>query len=561
MDNFKPDKPSLKAAKGLGAARAKNVRGQTVSKLREDGQDEHEAVIKKNETHAEAAQVGAQLGAQVGKQVVAHLAPIETYADAQAYLESLTNVEAMKPSRVDQRAVFTLERMRALVGALENPERTFRTLHVAGSKGKGSVCEMTAAALAGCGVTAGVYTSPHLVDIRERIRIGARWISEEAFARCLARVQTAANSLDISLGNVTHFEALTAAAFVHFADEAVDFAVIEVGMGGLLDATNVITPTVTAITAIQLEHTQILGTTLKEIAVHKAGIMKAGVPCITMGQDKGVMEVFRATAERVGCSLRVLGAELEFSFRFGKSDEHGGCWRVSVTSPRRAFEHMVVPLKGEPQAHNLGIALGIVDALAERGVSTPEGGVALGLTTTQSSGRMEFVHSSPRIVVDGAHNPESIGELVKTLGAHVKYDSLVVVFGCAADKDVTGMLAKIATGADKIIFTRAEGSARAIDPKELMRKFGEVSTKMAQVALTVKDALNLAARAVTRGDLICVTGSFAIAGEAKRALMAKAAGQKTEPKIALQVRSGLTGNVANAAMIDLKPGEAKRSGA
>lgn len=457
--------------------------------------------------------------------VPAYAGPIASGEDARRYLDSLLNVESLRPSRVQRGEVFKLARMKALVEALGSPQGAFRCVHVAGSKGKGSVCEMTAAALCGCGLTVGVFTSPHLIDMRERIRINEEWIQDASLASCMERVAEAARGLAPDLGTVTHFEALTACALVYFADQAVDIALIEVGLGGTNDATNVITPTACAITAIQLEHTQLLGETLEEIAAHKAGIMKPGVACVTVPQDKGVMAVLRQSAERVGCPLRVIGEDLEFSSRFAAvaSVDQAPSRRISVTTPRRAFEHIVVPLKGEHQAMNCAVALGLIDALAERGVHAPDGALAAGLMRTAANGRLEVVCREPRTIVDGAHTPESIGELIKSLGAHVRYDSLVVVFGCAADKDATGMLQKIAGGADKVFFTKASGSARAIDPRELVRRFYDITGKTMQAAATMEATLALAEKAVQRGDVLCITGSFLIAGEAKRHYLAKAA--------------------------------------
>lgn len=447
--------------------------------------------------------------------------PINTGDDARQYLNSLLNVESLRPSRVDRAEVFKLARMEALVAALGNPHQAFRCVHVAGSKGKGSVCEMTAAALGGCGLTVGVYTSPHLIDLRERIRINGEWIPDSSLASCMEQVASAARGLPKALGTVTHFEALTACALVYFADQAVDIALIEVGLGGLHDATNIITPTVCAITAIQREHTQLLGETLEEIAVHKGGIMKPGAVCITVAQDKGVMTVLRDTAAKVGCPLRVVGDDLDFSSRFA-AVEQTPSRRISLSTPRRSFEHIVVPLKGEHQATNCAVALAIIDALAERGVHAPEGAIAAGLAKTSANGRLEVVCREPRTIVDGAHTPESIGELIKSLGAHVRYDSLVVVFGCAADKDATAMLQKIAGGADKVFFTRASGSARAMDPRELIRRYHDITGKTMQAAPNMAAALEMAEKAVQRGDVLCITGSFLIAGEAKRHYLAKA---------------------------------------
>ncbi len=446
-------------------------------------------------------------------------AKLDAYDQAVAFLNQRANVERTAPSKVDPR-VWRLDRMRALMDALENPQRDFKCVHVAGSKGKGSTCEMVASCLAACGYATGLYTSPHLVDFRERVRIGRQMISPEAFLEQTRRVAAALPAVEKKFGEATFFELMTAIAFCHFASEAVDVAVIEVGLGGRLDSTNIIEPEVCGITSIQLEHTQILGDTLEKIAREKAGIMKPGITAITVPQKQSVIDVFREVAAEVGAELRVLGEGVEFSYRFEPSPELGPHMRVGLSTPRSNFEHLPVPLKGEHQALNCGLALAILDKLKDRGFEVPERDVARGLAATPNFGRLELVHSSPRILVDGAHNPDSVQGLMRAIGAHLKYDSMVVIFGCAADKDVPGMLAKVALGADKIIFTKATGHSRGVEPRELQRRFAEVSPKMTQIAPNVKEAINMAGRAVTRDDLICVTGSFYLAGEAKKLLLA-----------------------------------------
>ena len=444
-------------------------------------------------------------------------AEIDTFTAAMRYLNERVNVERTSPVRVSPDA-FKLDRMAALLEALDNPQRDVKCVHIAGSKGKGSTVEMTASCLTSCGYAVGVYTSPHLVDVRERIRINNEPISYAHFAKLCQKVAVAGQNIKKQHGDPTFFEIVTAIGLCYFAEQAVDIAVVEVGLGGRLDATNLIQPEVTAITAIQLEHTQLLGDTLEKIAREKAGIFKPGVTALTVPQTPGVMQVFREVAATVGAPLEVLGEELDFSFRFEASPELGPHGRVVLTTPRSNFEHLPVPLKGEHQALNCGLALAILDKLRDRGFETPERQVAEGLAKTPCNGRMEMAWNSPRIIVDGAHTPDSIGCLVKSIGAHVKYDSMVAIFGCAADKDVKAMLAKLAMGADKVIFTKAAGNARAMDPRELQRKFAEVSSKMSQTAKTLPDALNLARRAVGRDDLICVTGSFYLVGEAKKHL-------------------------------------------
>ena len=443
---------------------------------------------------------------------------IDNFTNAMRYLNERVNVERTSPTRVSPDA-FKLDRMAALLEALDNPQRDVKCVHIAGSKGKGSTVEMTASCLTACGYAVGVYTSPHLVDIRERIRINSEPISYPNFAKLCQKVATAAQNIKKDHGDPTFFEVVTAMGLCYFAEQAVDIAVIEVGLGGRLDATNLVQPEVTAITAIQLEHTQLLGDTVEKIAKEKAGIFKPGVTALTVPQTPGVMQVLREAAAAVGAPLEVLGEEIDFSYRFEASPEMGPHARVVLTTARSNFEHLPVPLKGEHQAPNCGLALAILDKLRDRGFETPERKVAEGLVKTPNHGRMELAWESPRILLDGAHTPDSIHCLMRAIGAHIKFDSMVAVFGCAADKDVKAMLQKLALGADKVIFTRAAGNARAVDPRELQRKFAEVSSKMSQTARTLPDALNIAVRAVSRDDLICVTGSFYLVGEAKKHLL------------------------------------------
>ncbi len=434
-----------------------------------------------------------------------------------AFLTDRPDIERMRLTR-EMRDRFKLDRTIALMKALGDPHKEFRSVHIAGTKGKGSVATMTASCLEACGYTVGLYTSPHLVDVRERVLLNGAMMSTGEFAGLVDRVADAAKKVETRHGPCTFFELMTAVAFLRFAEQAIDIAVLEVGLGGRLDCTNVVTPEISAITAIGKDHTQILGDTTEEIAREKAGIFKKGVPAITVDQPKPVLEALRQSAEAAGAPLAVLGKDIEFSFRFEASPDLGPHRRVCVASSRTGFEHLAVPLPGEHQAHNCGLALAILDRLREKGFETPEPAVARGLARTRVPGRMELAWTKPRILLDVAHNEDSIASLIKAIGGHVPYDSMVMIFGCSADKDLDGMLAKVALGADKVIFTRATNSPRAADPKELQRRFVAMSGKMTQVAETLPDALNLAARAVSRGDLICVTGSFYIVGEAKQHL-------------------------------------------
>ena len=439
---------------------------------------------------------------------------------AEHWLNDRINFERVRPHRVDPDD-FKLGRMRALMDALDNPQDATPIVHIAGSKGKGSVCEMLAGCLGANGYTVGVYSSPHLVSVRERIRVGAEPISGRGFARIMSKVRDAAEAVEPEHGQPTYFECITAAGFLQFAEEAVDIAVVEVGLGGRLDSTNIASPLVTAITAIQLEHTAILGDSLELIAAEKAGIIKQGVPCLTVKQDEAVLEIFERTAEERGAPLMVLGREIDFTQRFEAAHAMGPHMRVCVGTGDQTLDHLPVPFEGEHQAQNCGLALAILQQLALRGFEHSERGVLLGLESSVKNGRLEEIWDNPRIIIDGAHTGESVRTLINAIGAHVRSDSMVVIFGCAADKDVDAMLAEIGRGGDKVIFTRAQGNPRAMDPEELRKRFEESHGKMSQVEPTLRDAINTAAKGVGRDDLICVTGSFYLAGEAKALFLAK----------------------------------------
>ena len=373
---------------------------------------------------------------------------------------------------------------------------------------------MLSSMLQQCGFGVGLYTSPHLVDLRERVTINGQMISYNDAAEIIKEI--ASHEDEFADDQPTFFEILTAMALKYFADQAVDVAVLETGLGGRLDSTTAVTPLVTGITHISLDHTNILGKDLPSIAREKAGIFKKGVPALSVEQDPEVAAVLREEAQRVGAPLLFTGDEIDFSYRFEANRELGPHTRVCVTTETSKFEHLAVPLRGEHQAHNCGLALAMLDALKNHGFNLPEEQVIEGLAQTQLAGRMEQVWSQPRVLIDGAHNSNSIQALIRALGAHISYDSLVMIFGCGQDKDVNGMLKQISLGADKVIFTRAKSNPRAVEPEDLLSKFADLSGKMAQTAPSLPEALKLAARAVSREDLIIVTGSFYLAGEARK---------------------------------------------
>lgn len=450
---------------------------------------------------------------------------ITNYTTAQRWLYEHVDHERMRMVRYDERT-FNLSRMRKLLDILGNPHQQLKAVQVAGTKGKGSTCAMLASMLKACGYTVGVYTSPHLIDLRERITIDGTMISYNDVAEIFKLI--AAKESVLGANPPTFFEIMTAAALRYFADQAVDIVILETGLGGRLDCTTVVDPLVTGIAHISLDHMNILGDTLPEIAREKAGIFKKDVPALSVIQEPEVKEVLQSCADEIGAPLETTGDQIDFSYRFEANRELGPHTRVCLTTPTSRFEHLPVPLRGEHQAHNCGLALAMLDKLRAHGFNLPEEKVITGLAETELAGRMEQVWKQPRIILDGAHNAHSIKALIRSLGAHITYDSLVMIFGCGQDKDVSGMLKEISLGADKIIFTRAKNNPRAVEPDDLQKQFKDISGKMVQVAPKFKDALKLAASAVSRDDLIIICGSFYLAGEARKYFLD--AGNKPRPR-------------------------------
>ncbi len=400
-----------------------------------------------------------------------------------------------------------------MLSALEHPHKSFRTIHIAGTKGKGSTATMLAEMLRGCGHKVGLYTSPHVLTIRERIVVDGKMISEAAFAKTIAAVLAITTKAKVA--KPTYFEMLTCAAFLHFQIEKVDIAVIETGMGGRLDATNVISPEVVGITSISRDHMAQLGTTLSAIAGEKCGIIKKGVPVISAPQPEEVRAVIQAAAEEVGAPLRYSDEGVQYSYRFEFSRSSGRHARICLTTPNSRFEHLQVPLPGQHQAINCGLAVGVLDALKSKGFDIPEQKATAGLANVVLPGRMQIIRELPRVLVDGAHNAASIDALMRAIGQNVTYDSMIVIFACHKDKDADGMIRRLQLGADKMIITRTE-SSRSAEPSELAATYSENCGKMVQVTDTLEDAMQIAMGAAGREDLICVTGSFYLVAEAIR---------------------------------------------
>jgi len=439
-------------------------------------------------------------------------APFVTFEQATKYLLERTDYEKQGSLHYNIKT-FDLDRMEKLLSLLGNPHKQISTVHIAGTKGKGSTATMLAKMLESNGYTVGLFTSPHLINLRERIVVNSEMIGELEMLDLVNRLYASLKQMD-KTNPPTFFEIITALAFVYFADIKVDIAVIETGLGGRLDSTNVIHPKVIGITSLSIDHQRQLGDTIQKIAKEKSGIFKSGVPILTVNQQPEAMSVLKTQAAAVKSPIGVMEQDVDVSYRFEVSREYGPHTRICLTTPTSKFEHLRVPLHGKHQAINCGLALAMLDKLKSCGYKIDDRKATEGLEKVSLPGRMEMICNDPRIIIDAAHNAASIRALIHAIGQNIPYDSMVVIFGCNNDKDIKGMLYELQYGADKVIFTRSN-FAKAISPEYLAEMYTEISDKICHVAGSLGEAFQLAKNVITKQDLICITGSFYLIGQAK----------------------------------------------
>ncbi len=416
-----------------------------------------------------------------------------TFARAIAYLGRFTDYEQRRPVGSTTRS-YNLDRTRAILAALGNPERSFRSIHIAGTKGKGSTALMLESVLRASGLRTGLYTSPHLVHLFERIQIDGRPIEERDFLYAM-------NAMRRILGRVrpTFFEIMTAAAFLLFRRAGVETAVVEVGLGGRLDATNVIVPALAVVTTIDYDHTEILGRTLARIAREKAGILKPGVPAITSERKREPLAVIRKAAHRLGSPLLQLGRGIRI-----KTTPSVVRFEIEVDGEEAA--RVRLPAPGAHQAENAAL---VVAAARKLGIARRT--IERGIARARLPGRIEVVRRRPEVIVDVAHNPVAIRALRDTVGR--AKGRCWLVFGASVDKDVRAMLRTLRPIVDVAFLTRAR-TPRACPLERLTEAAPFPSVPIGSVARAVALALK---RAASR-DRILVAGSFYVAGEALEAL-------------------------------------------
>jgi len=394
---------------------------------------------------------------------------------------------------------FGLSKTSNLLRAFGDPHRGRRYLHVAGTNGKGSVAAMTASILMRTGLKVGLYTSPHLVRFTERFRINDREMSRETAAGLASELLDAVDPREPP----TFFEIVTAMALIHFARENVDLAVMEVGMGGRLDSTNVIDPLATVITNISLEHQDYLGRRLLDIAGEKAGIIKPGVELVTGVTQAPVIRRFEAICKEQGAPMIRVGKDVRY-----RASRNG----LSYFGTMHTLVGLRPGLPGRFQYRNAALALAALEALERRGISVTEAQIREGLERVTWPGRMQLMSRRPDIVVDGAHNPRAMRALAEAVPKAFHYRRLILVIGVMKDKDIPAILKEILPLTDTVFYTRPV-YARAASPETLMEAGAPFGTP-GRTAATLAQALDMARQIADAEDLILVAGSLFTAGEA-----------------------------------------------
>jgi dihydrofolate synthase/folylpolyglutamate synthase len=404
-----------------------------------------------------------------------------------------------------------LENIKKITEILGKPHRAFRSIHIAGTNGKGSTATMIASILRDNGLKVGLFTSPHLVSFTERIRINGLPIPEQEVIRLTSFIRNAISGADIK---PTFFEFVTAMAFYYFASEDVDWAVIEVGMGGRFDATNIIQPEISIITNIALEHKEFLGQTLSEIAFEKAGIIKDRIPVVTATQHPEALDVIERIAKKNSSELHIYGRDFEGKLTF-MDERHIKFNYISSSSKRNG---LCIPLSGRYQIYNAALAIRACEIMSQRGLHLSKDAIYNGISNLNLEGRLEWVSHMPPIIIDSAHNPDAAASLADAIEEIFQEKKIILIVGIMKDKEIEGILKPLIKISHKIIFTRPKGE-RAAPPLILKKCIKNIMKNRNPKAIfttnTVAEAIRLAETLHRKDHIILVTGSFYTTGEVK----------------------------------------------
>ncbi len=444
--------------------------------------------------------------------------PDSLYQQALDYLYSFIDYETMHLPR--DAINYDLRRMDELLARLANPHLKATTVHIAGTKGKGSTAAMIASVLKTAGYRTGLFTSPHLTDLRERFRVDGELIPEAVVTELVARLKPEVTTVNrkATYGQLTTFELLTTLGFLYFAQQGVDFQVVEAGLGGRLDATNVVRPEVCLITSIGLDHTDVLGNSLAQIAAEKAGIIKPGAVVVSSPQADEVARVIEERCLSYDAELVRVGRDVTWRGLGFRADR-----QLVEVNGRITSYSIKLPLLGYYQLENAAAAVAAVEVLADRGFDISRDSIVAGLERVSWPGRFQVLGKKPLIVADGAHNPASAGQLKLSLANYIKgggnykkngkpFDQAILVIGASSDKDIAGIVSELYLLFNVVIVTRSR-HPRAMATAPIAAEFRKYGLK-ARVTETVPEALSMAHAIAGKGDLICITGSLFVVGEA-----------------------------------------------
>lgn len=419
------------------------------------------------------------------------------------YDRVLQNVLAL-----DRKGIFLdLKNTKSALSFFKNPHTKFKSILVAGTNGKGSTVAMLTSILCQAGYTVGTYISPHLIDIRERIQINQKNISQSDFVNLAVHIFKMIKKQKLKM-SLSFFEFMTVMAFLYFYRKKVDVAVVEVGLGGRFDATNVLNPLISVITTIGLDHQRFLGNTLKKIAYEKGGIIRYHKPLVISVAQPTIRKYLKSLCEEKKSAFHALGENF-----FMRTRNKGLHFFNDVVS----WSELKLSLQGHFQRRNAASALEVIFLLKEEGWEISERVIREGLSKTIWPGRLELIHSEPRILLDGAHNPEGIRALMATLKQSYQYDKLHIIFGVMEDKDYQTMIKHVLTLSDAIYFVEPNVK-RALKGETLVQKMPQLKEKVEFYKEEMKFALSQIIKRVGQNDMICITGSLYTVAEAKRVL-------------------------------------------
>jgi dihydrofolate synthase/folylpolyglutamate synthase len=420
-------------------------------------------------------------------------------------LEWLFNVRRFGPER-------TLGPTKHILDLMGNPQESFGAIHVGGTNGKGSTSAMIASILHAAGYKVGLYTSPHLEDFRERIRVGGEMIPHEDVTRLLNEIEALFNRM-IDYPEpmpLRFFDIVTAACFKYFKEQGVDYGVIEVGLGGRLDATNVLNPLVSVITNIGFEHVNILGPTLEDIAYEKGGIIKPNSVLVTAEERDNVFNVFKEKADSIGTKVVRVTETTTSEKKSAFSD--GQIFNLATENAR--YDALLIPLFGGHQIINAATAVSAVEELQKKDLSITDEAVRNGLRHVYWPARLEVVNKKPLVVLDCAKDAEATEAVRRTIQSDFSYGRLIAVVSMSSDKNIEGMIENIAQVADHFIITKHSVTARAAEPEVLIKEINKAG-KTYQVQLESDIAFETAVNQAGEGDMVLVIGSVYLAGDAR----------------------------------------------